>query len=81
MQLSDEHRAKITSWLATHQLVTNCPMCADIAWNFTDFMWGMTPTVEGNPQISQAADPMIQTVCTSCGYVRLLSARVMALVP
>ena len=81
MQLSDQHREKIKAWLATQQVVTNCPMCADIAWMFTDFLWGVTAGAEGQPQISQAADPMLQAVCTTCGYVRLHSARVMALVP
>jgi hypothetical protein len=81
MQLSDQQRAQITSWLEARKLVANCPMCADIAWNFTDILLGVTSSPEGERQMSQTAHPMIQAVCTNCGHVRLFSARVMALVP
>ena len=82
MLLSDAQRAQVTSWLATHKLVANCPMCADIAWNFTDILWGATrANEEGDSPISQTAHPMVQAVCTNCGYVRFFSARIIGLVP
>lgn len=82
MRLSDAQRAQVTSWLETNKLVTNCPMCADMAWTFTDILWGVTRMSEsGDLQISQAAHPMVQAVCTNCGYVSLFSARIIGLLP
>ncbi|MGQ0600510.1 MAG: hypothetical protein ACT4QE_02295 [Anaerolineales bacterium] len=82
MSLSDAQRAQVTAWLEQHQLVANCPMCADIAWEFTELLVGLSSqTGTIHSQISQPAHPMVQSVCTTCAHVRLLSARVMGLVP
>jgi hypothetical protein len=82
MALSNAQRAQVMMWLEKNSLATNCPLCADIAWELADFLQG-TPhsTQDGDQPGVQAAHPMVQAVCTSCGYVLLLSARVLGLTP
>ena len=80
MHLSNTQRAQVAMWFEKNNLVINCPMCADIAWEYANLLWGVTnQNGHGDSQISPSAHPMVQTVCTSCGYILLLSARVLGL--
>jgi hypothetical protein len=80
MALSNSQITQVRQWLAGQCLVMHCPMCGHIAWEFADLMLGSS-TLEGDGAQArpQLAHPTDRLVCTNCGYVMLLSARVLGL--
>lgn len=80
MSLSDAQLAQVGEWIKNHNLMIICPMCADMAWEYADVVWLATGKKKnGELEVNHASHPMIPLVCTSCGYVSLLSARVIGL--
>ena len=78
MSLQQAEHTQIMDWLNSHMAVLNCDGCLEISWEISDVIWGVTPD-NLSYTVSPEADPMIQLVCTHCGFIRLFSAKILGI--
>lgn len=80
MGISQGDRERIHAWLKS-KVRNACPMCGTKKWDTLDDI-GITGTIElANKKVNPATGvPVVQEVCTNCGFVATYSARLIGLV-
>lgn len=75
MRLTVEQEKILTKWLSDHKVMGICPVC-----NSSEGEWLTGEIVSGRVHIPKDMDlvgreiPMLQLVCSFCGYIRLFDA-------
>ena len=69
MSLTDRERQAVADTLK-QKGARGCPICGATSWQLQDEMVATVPSVPGGGlSIGGAHIPMIQVVCTNCGFV------------
>lgn len=69
MAFTDRQKERILSSLRT-KIRANCPMCTQTNWELGQEMVGvMAASPQGGIGIGGPYVPMVQVICTNCGFV------------
>ena len=74
MPLDDEQRLKLAKWFSLKKVTPICPSCGHNNWQTGDIVTGMPTMKGGGIVVGGPSIPMVQVICTNCGYVRLYAA-------
>jgi len=73
MPLTPEQQQKLGDWLSSKNVTHNCPSCGGNNWATGDVISANVLTARGT-EIGGKTVPMVQVICTSCGFVKLYAA-------
>jgi len=80
MSLTERQKQTIQQSLSAKKVRASCPMCNAQQWQLWDDMVAATPTQPGGGMaIGGPHVPMIQLVCTNCGFVSHHAAAVLGI--
>jgi predicted nucleic-acid-binding Zn-ribbon protein len=71
MALNQEQHAKVLAWLNRH--LSKCPVCGSKDLELGEITTGL-PFSGGNVNIGGPTTPVVNVVCSQCGYVMQFSA-------
>jgi predicted nucleic-acid-binding Zn-ribbon protein len=78
MPLTPAQVQKLENWLTSKKLNPTCPSCGGRKWAPVDIISANTVTAKGTA-IGGNTVPMVQMVCSNCGFVKLYAAVPMGL--
>jgi predicted nucleic-acid-binding Zn-ribbon protein len=78
MPLTPAQIQKVENWLTSKKLNPTCPSCGGRKWTPLDIISANTVTAKGTT-IGGNSIPMVQIVCSNCGFVKLFAAVPMGL--
>ena len=78
MPLTPAQIQKVENWLTSKKLNPTCPSCGERKWAPLDIISANTVTAKGTT-IGGNSIPMVQIVCSNCGFVKLFAAVPMGL--
>jgi predicted nucleic-acid-binding Zn-ribbon protein len=74
MPLNHEQAHRLEQWLNSRGISFNCPMCGSTQWETGEIVSGVN--VSGHGDVL----PMVQVICSNCGYVMFFAATPIGLV-
>jgi predicted nucleic-acid-binding Zn-ribbon protein len=78
MPLTPAQALKVQNWLTSKKLNPTCPSCGGRKWTPVEIISANTVTAKGTT-IGGNTIPMVQIVCSNCGFVKLFAAVPMGL--
>jgi predicted nucleic-acid-binding Zn-ribbon protein len=75
MPLNHEQAHRLERWLNSRGISFNCPMCGSTQWETGEIVSGVNVSGHGDVVV-----PMVQVICSNCGYVMLFAATPIGLV-
>jgi predicted nucleic-acid-binding Zn-ribbon protein len=74
MPLNHERAHRLQQWLSSRGIGFNCPMCGSTQWETGEIVSGANVSGQGNVL------PIVQVICSNCGYVMFFAAMPIGLV-
>jgi predicted nucleic-acid-binding Zn-ribbon protein len=74
MPFNHERAHRLQQWLNSRGVDLNCPVCGSTQWETGEIVSGANVSGQGNVL------PMVQVICSNCGYVMVFAAMPIGLV-
>lgn len=73
MPLDEAQKQKLRGWMRTRGIRPSCASCGAEEWGAGEIVSAPVLDREGTP-VEEMHVPMVQLVCTNCGYVMMYAA-------